>query len=92
MTHDEMIHRIQLNIEDKCPSMNTKGKCEFGCWNCQISASLLAILELHKPKEEDGKLWCEHEVCYNHIEFLERDDCDCSYPCSTIQAIEKAIS
>ena len=54
--------------------------------------ALRAVVELHKPKEEDGKLWCEHEVCYNHIEFLERDDCDCSYPCPTIQAIEKELA
>jgi hypothetical protein len=54
-------------------------------------AALRAIVELHKPTEEDGKLWCSHEVCYNHIEFLERNDCDCSYPCQTIQAIEKEL-
>ena len=53
--------------------------------------ALRAVVDLHKPKEEDGKLWCEHEVCYNHIEFLERDDCDCSYPCPTIQAIEAEL-
>jgi len=53
--------------------------------------ALRAVVELHKPKEEDGKLWCSHEVCYNHIEFLERNDCDCSYPCPTIQTIEKKL-
>ena len=57
----------------------------------KIGDALRAVVELHKPKEEDGKLWCEHEVCYNHIEFLERDDCDCSYPCPTIQAIEAEL-
>ena len=61
---------------------------ECGCRNTK---ALRAVVELHKPKEEDGKLWCEHEVCYNHIEFLERDDCDCSYPCPTIQAIEAEL-
>jgi hypothetical protein len=55
------------------------------------SKALRAVVELHKPIEEDGKLWCRHEVCYNHIEFLERNDCDCSYPCPTIQAIEKEL-
>ena len=57
----------------------------------QVWKALRAVVELHKPKEEDGKLWCSHEVCYNHIEFLERNDCDCSYPCPTIQAIEKEL-
>ena len=57
----------------------------------KIGDALRAVVELHKPKEEDGKLWCEHEVCYNNIEFLERDDCDCSYPCPTIQAIEAEL-
>ena len=86
MTHDEIIQRIQLNIEDKCPSMNTKGKCEFGCWNCQISASLLAILELHKPKSSEYFL---KDVC---IECTEDIDYYTYYPCKTIQAIEKAIA
>jgi hypothetical protein len=53
--------------------------------------TILAVMELHKPIEEDGKLWCRHEVCYNHIEFLERNDCYCSYPCPTIQAIEEQL-
>ena len=52
---------------------------------------LRAVVELHKPIEEDGKLWCSHENCYDHIEFLERDYCICDYPCPTIQAIEKAL-
>ena len=58
---------------------------------CPVGDALRAVVELHKPIEEDGKLWCRHEVCYNHIEFLERNDCYCSYPCPTIQAIEKEL-
>ena len=58
---------------------------------CPVGDALRAVVELHKPIEEDGKLWCGHEVCYNHIEFLERNDCYCSYPCPTIQAIEKEL-
>ena len=56
-----------------------------------ILKALRAVVELHKPIEEDGKLWCRQESCYNHIEFLERNDCYCSYPCETIQAIEKEL-
>ena len=78
-TGEEMTHDElleRLSIEQGCP----------------VGDALLAVVELHKPVKEDGKLWCRHESCYNHIEFLERNDCDCSYPCPTIQAIEKELS
>jgi hypothetical protein len=80
MTHDEL-------------SIEVNRRLQVALYNGDIPAihALRAVVELHKPKEEDGKLWCEHEVCYNHIEFLERDDCDCSYPCPTIQAIEAEL-
>jgi hypothetical protein len=77
MTHDEL-----LAI---CDNYSFKDSIE------PVKA-LRAIVELHKPIEEDGKLWCKHESCYNHIEFLERNDCDCSYPCPTIQAILKEMN
>ena len=86
MTRDEIIQRIQLNIEDKCPSMTTNGKCEFGCWNCQISASLLAILELHKPKSSEYFVKDVCVGCTVDIDYYEY------YPCKTIQALEKAIA
>ena len=76
MTHDEL-----LAI---CDNYSFKDSAE------PVKA-LRGVVELHTPFEEDGKLWCKHEVCYNHIEFLERDDCDCSYPCPTIQAIEAEL-
>ena len=56
-----------------------------------IRQALRAVVELHKPIDEDGKLFCSQELCYNHIEFLERDKCDCSYPCPTIKAIQKEL-
>ena len=84
MTHDELLAYINKEIDQ---AVWTKEYYPF-----KSLQALRAVVELHKPKEEDGKLWCEHEVCYNHIEFLERDNCDCSYPCPTIQAIEKALS
>ena len=88
MTHDELLAKINKEIQP-CGThthFECKSKEENLPW-----ITLRAVVELHKPKEEDGKLWCEHEVCYNHIEFLERDDCDCSYPCPTIQAIEAEL-
>jgi hypothetical protein len=80
MTHDELLAKLN-NLPEVIGLAEFKARHD----------ALRAVVELHKPKEEDGKLWCEHEVCYNHIEFLERDDCDCSYPCPTIQAIEKEL-
>ena len=84
MTHDELIKKIQSNYEENKHFRDQPDWKSF--------SALRAVVELHKPKEEDGKLWCSHEVCYNHVEFLERNDCDCSYPCPTIQAIEKGLS
>ena len=84
MTHEELLAKI----EDK------KELCKYaGFSRDQVAAfsALRAVVELHKPIQEDGKLWCQHEACYNHLEFLERDDCSCEYPCPTIQAIEKEL-
>ena len=87
LTHDELLTKVDsVFYEDEGGT-----QLDLAGFNNQYRA-IRAVVELHKPKEEDGKLWCEHEVCYNHIEFLERDDCDCSYPCATIQAIEKELS
>ena len=78
MTHDELLAKLWEKRNSLCD-------------NLDVHFALSVVVELHKPVEEDGKLWCSEEVCYNHIEFLERDDCDCSYPCPTIQAIEKDL-
>ena len=85
MTHVELLVEIDIQLRHLPSYFNAGDKTIAGM------KALSAVVELHKPKEEDGKLWCEHEVCYNHIEFLERDDCDCSYPCPTIQAIKKEL-
>ena len=86
MTHDELLAKIDYKL--KCAEF--EDVCGDG-GHPPTHKALCAVVELHKPIEEDGKLWCKHEVCYNHIEFLERDNCDCSYPCPTIQAIEKEL-
>ena len=101
MTHDELLTKIDDWFEQTSGvgHMIHHNSCvRFDC-DCglidnrhrQLHKAFRAVVELHKPKEEDGKLWCKHEVCYNHIEFLERNDCDCFYPCPTIQAIEKEL-
>jgi hypothetical protein len=80
MTHDELKALIENKFNNQSP-----------LHDAQIVNALYRVVELHKPIEEDGKLWCREEVCYNHIEFLERNNCGCSYPCPTIQAIEKEL-
>jgi hypothetical protein len=85
MTHDELIERIRLNIVDKCPSINVKGKCEFKCWNCTISAAMLSVLELHKPNSSEYFLKDVCLACTEDIDYYEY------YPCRTIIAIDKEI-
>ena len=87
MTHAELLEHINKDINE-----GNFVSAIAGWFPARSLFALRAVVELHKPKEEDGKLWCSHEVCYNHIEFLERNDCDCSYPCPTIQAIEKELA
>lgn len=85
MTHDELLVEINRYL------VPTLAESEVGNKAIGVLKALRAVVELHKPKEENEKLWCEQELCYNHIEFLERDKCDCSYPCPTMQAIEKEL-
>lgn len=85
MTHDELISVLDDYSVGLSNGFVHKDSV-FG-----VAKALRAVVELHKPIEEDGKLWCSQESCYNHIEFLERNDCDCSYPCPTIKAIEKEL-
>jgi len=89
VTHDELLAKIEASgfVQGKDYVWSLDGPAVK-----KANAALRAVVELHKPIEEDGKLWCQHEACYNHIEFLERDDCDCDYPCPTIEAIEKELS
>ena len=86
MTHDELLDYLREH-EEYWTSLRAQRWAKVPAFN-----ALRAVVELHKPIEEDGKLWCRHEVCYNHIEFLERNDCYCSYPCPTIKDIEKELS
>lgn len=88
MTHDELLTKIDASgfVRDKDYVWSLDGPAVK-----KANAALRAVVELHKPIEEGGKLWCQQEDCYNHIEFLERDDCSCDYPCPTIEAIEKEL-
>jgi len=77
----QMIALIKLNIEDKCPFMNTKKKCEFGCWNCTISAAMIAVIELHKRDVRGNCDICTYMTGGGLV----------AYPCFTIQAIAKDL-
>ena len=89
MTHNELLAKIDWIGETKNAESGTV--TPLGIAVLASLNALRAVVELHKPIEEDGKLWCKHEECYSHIEFLERTDCECGYPCPTIQAIEKEL-
>ena len=84
MTHDELLDKIYWHWRKDPRGDGLQAISDY-------RRVILEVVRLHKPVEEDGKLWCSHEECYNHIEFLERNDCYCSYPCPTIQAIEKEL-
>ena len=85
MTHDELLAYINEEIEVCDPSCNSH-KADNQPWS-----ALRAVVELHKPFEEDGKILCSQEECYYHLEFMDRDSCSCVYPCPTIQAIRKEL-
>jgi len=85
MTRNELIERIELNITDKCPSMNSEGKCEFGCWNCTISSAMLGIIELHQPKSSEYFVRDVCVCCTEDIDYYEY------YPCKTIKKIIEEI-
>jgi len=75
MTHDELLAKLN----------RTTGYIdERMVWGNQWHAALLAVVELHKPQEitlPDGE-WGEN---------CEGCDIGFTYPCPTIQAIEKEL-
>ena len=85
MTHDELLAKIDLCFKDI--------PVDYG----QISArkALRAVVELHKPTIWEGKEtgYCSaHQECWGCGEWGNNLDCDCNtYPCPTIQAIEKEL-
>jgi hypothetical protein len=85
MDHDELLEMVRINVVDKCPNRNAKGKCNWGCWICQLSMAMLGVLEIHYPKKSEyfSKEICDG--CTLDIDFYEY------YPCKTIQAIEEEL-
>lgn len=77
--NEDLIKKINLNIVDKCPFLNSKGKCEFGCWNCMISEAMKEVLKLHEPLE--GSVVCKQKCDELSDEFL----------CNTVLAISRVL-
>jgi hypothetical protein len=91
MTHDELLTKIEkqtVHIANKIKPVADSCEKDIG----GFANALRAVVELHKPFEEDGKILCSQEECYYHLEFMDRDNCSCVYPCPTIEAIEKELS
>ena len=71
MTHEELLAKINEELATDY---------EDACGNIPIGLNALrAVLELHRPEEQDHK---QYEKCWN---------CNLLYPCPTIQAIEKEM-
>jgi hypothetical protein len=72
MTHEELLARVQFN----------QGY-QMGLDGYKICSALRAVVELHKPHNEDSKYCagCEVDDPWYWNE----------YPCPTIQAIESAL-
>ena len=79
MTHDELLARIELWKKNVCLiPLKPKWQTEdCKCMTCVSLSALRAVVELHKP--------------YQSI-TLHCQGCDWSYPCDTIQAIEKELA
>lgn len=82
MTHDELLALI-----DRCEDFAASVGGTSG-----TGTALRAVVELHKPKEENGKFCQAEEQCWGCGEWGGGGDCPCDkYPCKTIQAIEKEL-
>jgi hypothetical protein len=69
MTHEELLNRMNWASERY---HDTDGRAQY--FN-----ALRAVVELHKPEEQDHK---QYEKCWN---------CNLVYPCPTIYAIEREL-
>ena len=76
---ENLIKSIKVNIKDKCPFMDKKGRCQHGCWNCSLSAAAIETLKLHAPLE--STVTCK-QYC---------DESDDDFLCSTVLAFVNRI-
>ena len=81
MTHDEL-------------SIEVNRRLQVALYNGDIPAihALKAVVELHKPTEAWGDTHCG--FCFDlawEPSGLQMDEADFTYPCPTIQVIEKEL-
>jgi hypothetical protein len=69
MTHDELLAKLLISNETKLYDTLT-----------QWQKVLYAVVELHRPEEQDHK---QYKKCWN---------CNLVYPCPTIQAFWEELS
>ena len=79
MTHDELLARLDGQIE----SSKVIG-CK--CPACDNAVALRAVVELHKPIEPTVPVETHDDYWYGLC-----DDCLKTYPCPTLEAIEKEL-
>lgn len=82
MAHDELVAKIDDSFAEI--------PVDYG--QADAHKALRAVVELHKPECNWGADVCEH--CFRiawEITGLYMDDADFTYPCPTIQAIEKEL-
>jgi len=77
MTHDELLDEITAYERRTCNSAQDDSTCVS---LHPLANSLRAVVELHKPEHSHNGYNCTY--CF----------IDASYPCETIQAIEKELS
>ena len=80
MTHDELLAKID-NFEP-----------DYELEACKAMNALIAVVQLHKPSEAWGDTHCG--FCFDlawEPSGLQMDEKDFTYPCPTIQAIEKEL-
>ena len=75
MTHDELLASII--------DYGKNGPIDYG--QIDLSKALRAVVELHKPLDS---LWYKQIICES---CQEGNDYPITYPCDTIQAIEKEL-
>ena len=85
MTHDDLLKKIQSEYEENKHFRDEPKHKPF--------VALRAVVELHKPRE--GVWWISNPsllACSVCEEWMHDGPEPQVYPCSTIQAIEKALS
>lgn len=81
MTHDELLAKMNKEVE----MAEFESACGDGN-DPRVARSLRAVVELHKPVEDNR---CE--ACYREEYFGGRHLEVGKYPCPTIQVIEKEL-